>query len=305
MILTGISDEAGAALDAQIRATQELGWRFIEARSVEVPGHAKENLHELDDAAFEIVARALEAAGVGVYCFSSAIMNWTKRVEMPFHLTQAEVRRTIPRMQRLGTRLVRIMSYKPGDEDYRIPAEVFRRVKDVTNMFLDAGLQPVHENCMNHGGMSRWHALELLDRCPGLRWAFDTGNPLFNPDRSQPRPWPKQDPWEFWVAVRDHVAHIHIKDVIWNVATQYSDYHWPGEGHGRVRDILRDALARGYDAGIAIEPHMVRVFHDADTKPDPEAQFRNYVEYGQRLEAILNELAAQRAAAVRPSLVQP
>jgi len=58
---------------------------------------------------------------------------------------------------------------------------VFRRVKEVTDRFLDAGLQPVHENCMNYGGMSWQHALELLDRCPGLKWVFDTANPVFNP----------------------------------------------------------------------------------------------------------------------------
>ena len=38
MYLTGIGDEAGASLDAQIRATQALGWTTLEARVVEVPG---------------------------------------------------------------------------------------------------------------------------------------------------------------------------------------------------------------------------------------------------------------------------
>ncbi|HCP38918.1 MAG TPA: xylose isomerase, partial [Verrucomicrobiales bacterium] len=38
MILTGIADEAGALIDAQIKATKELGWNTIEARTVEVPG---------------------------------------------------------------------------------------------------------------------------------------------------------------------------------------------------------------------------------------------------------------------------
>ena len=294
MILTGIGDEAGDALDAQIGATKELGWCWIEARNVAVPGHSKDNIHELCDAAFELAFRKLDASGVGVYCFGSTIMNWSKQVSSPFEYTLAEVKRAIPRMQRLGTKFIRIMSYKPGDEDYQIPTEVFRRVKDVTNMFLDAGLQPVHENCMNYGGMSWRHALELLDRCPGLKWVFDTANPVFNPDRSKPKPWPRQDPWEFWEYVREHVAHIHIKDAAWAPAKNDADYHWPGEGSGRVRDILRDAFARGYDAGISIEPHMAVVFHDARVKSAPEAQFENYVEYGQRLTQLIHE--------VRPAL---
>src|SRR4029077_10050705 len=107
---------------------------------------AKANFHDLPDPAFDLAVRKLETGSPAVYCFGSTILNWSKTVNDSFEATLNEVKRAIPRMQRLGTKYVRIMSLKPGDEDFRIPAEVFRRVKDVTNMFLDAGLQPVHEN---------------------------------------------------------------------------------------------------------------------------------------------------------------
>jgi sugar phosphate isomerase/epimerase len=295
MILTGIGDEGANTIDGQIQATQELGWKHIEMRGVEAPGFAKANLHDLPDEAFDLVLRRLESAGVGVYCFGSTIMNWAKKLEDPFEITLAEVKRAVPRMQRLRTRYVRVMSFKPGEDDYRIPTEVFRRVKDVTNRFLDAGLQPVHENCMNYGGMSWQHALELLDKVPGLEWVFDTANPILNPDRSRPKPWPRQDPWEFWEHVRDHVTHIHIKDGVWNEAKKDGDYRWPGEGDGRVKDILGDALKRSYDGGISIEPHMVVVFHDTkSTGAKEEAMRRNYVEYGQRLESLIQDLKINR-----------
>jgi sugar phosphate isomerase/epimerase len=303
MILTGIGDEGANNIDGQIQATKELGWKYLEPRGVEVSGFAKANFHDIPDPAFDTALKKLDAAGIGVYCFGSTIMNWSKKVEDPFDITLAEVKRTIPRMKRTGAKFVRIMSFKPGDDEYKIPSEVFRRVKDVTNMFLDVGILPVHENCMNYGGMSWQHALELLDKCPGLKWVFDTANPIFNPDRSKPKPWPKQDPWEFWEHVRDHVAHIHIKDATWNPAKNDADYNWPGEGHGRVRDILKDAFARGYDAGISIEPHMVVVFHDALSKTNnEEAMGKNYVEYGKRLEEIIAEIKkAERNQAVVPA----
>lgn len=298
MIFTGIGDEAGNSLASQIAATQELGWRHLEARNIEIPEHPKANLHDLPDAAFERAVEQLQAAGIGVYCFGSTIMNWAKRVTDPFDVTRAEVARAIPRMQRLGSRFVRIMSFKPGDTDDRIPAEVFERVREVTQRFLDAGIQPVHENCMNYGGMSWRHALELLEQVPGLRWVFDTANPVFNPDRGKPQPWPRQDPWEFWTHIRDHVAHIHIKDARWNPAKNDADYTWPGEGDGRVRDILRDALTRGYDAGISLEPHMVVVFHDATSGANETAQRANYVEYGKRLEALIADLVSEKPTVV-------
>jgi sugar phosphate isomerase/epimerase len=217
-------------------------------------------------------------------------MNWAKKLTDPFETTVAEVRRCIPRMQRLGTKYVRIMSFKPAEDDDHIPKDVFQRVREVTKMFIDAGLQPVHENCMNYGGISAQHALQLLDQVPGLKWVFDTANPIFNADRSKSKPWPKQDPWEFWVAVRDHVAHIHVKDATWNSAKNDADYNWPGEGRGRVRDILKDAFGRGYDAGISIEPHMVVVFHDANSKANDDATRANYVEYGRRLERLIDDV---------------
>jgi len=290
MILTGIGDEAANSIEGQIAATKDLGWKHLEMRGVEVAGNPKANFHDIPDKAFESAVAQLDKASVGVYCFGSTIMNWAKKVDDPFEVTLAEVKRAIPRMQRVGAKYVRIMSFKPGDDEYKTPPEVFKRVKEVTQRFLDVGITPVHENCMNYGGMSWQHALELLDKVPGLKWVFDTANPVFNPDRSKAKPWSRQDPWEFWTHVRDHVVHIHVKDATCNSAKNDADYNWPGEGQGRVRDILKDAFARGYDGGISIEPHMVVVFHDAGSKANDDAMRKNFVEYGRRLEKLISEV---------------
>lgn len=290
MQLMGIGDEAGSSIEHQIKAAKTLGWKHIEMRGVLVPGFDKANFHEIPEPAFEKAAAALQENGIEVYCFGSTIMNWAKTVETPFDITLNEVRRAIPRMQKLGTKFVRVMSFKPGESESITPPVVFERVREVTRMFLDAGLQPVHENCMNYGGMSSAHALEILEKCPGLKWVFDTANPIFNPDRQLPQPWPRQNAWEFWTTVRDHVAHIHVKDATWNPAKNDADYNWPGEGQGQVRRILRDAFSRGYDAGISIEPHMVVVFHDADSKASNDDDVcSNFIEYGRRLETVVNE----------------
>lgn len=294
MTLTGIGDEAANSLEGQIAATKDLGWKHLEMRGVEVAGHPKANFHDIPDKAFDTAVAQLEKGDVGVYCFGSTIMNWAKKVDDPFEITLTEVKRAIPRMQRVGAKYVRIMSFKPGDDEFKTPPEVFKRVKEVTQRFVDAGITPVHENCMNYGGMSWQHALELLDKVPGLKWVFDTANPVFNPDRSKAKPWPRQDPWEFWTHVRDHVVHIHVKDATWVPAKNDADYNWPGEGQGRVRDILQDAFARGYDGGISIEPHMVVVFHDAASKANDDAMRKNFVEYGRRLEKLIAEATCLR-----------
>src|SRR5260221_13439556 len=129
MIRTGIGDEGANTIEGQIRATQDLGWKYLEMRGVEVAGFPKANFHDLPEPAFAIAANKLEAAGVGVYCFGSTIMNWARKVDDPFELTVAEVKRAIPRMKQVGAKYIRIMSFKPGDDDYKIPGEVFRRVR--------------------------------------------------------------------------------------------------------------------------------------------------------------------------------
>jgi len=292
MILTGITDEAGALIDTQIKAVKELGWNTIEARSVEVEGFPKANLHDIADEAFDVVEEKLKKAGVGVYCFGSTIANWGKKIDDPFDLS--EVERAIPRMQRLGSQYVRIMSYAVREGEDQLEEERFHRLREMTKRFLDAGITPVHENCMNYGGMSWQHALKLLENVPGLKWVFDTANPVFNDDRSKPEPMPKQDPWEFWTHLKEHTVHIHVKDAIWDNSKNDADYTLPGKGDGAVRRILSDALESGYDAGISIEPHLAVVFHDDSVKASDEEIYQSFIGYGKALMELLEDIQKAR-----------
>ncbi len=292
MILTGITDEAGALIDTQIKAVKELGWNTIEARSVEVEGFPKANLHDIADEAFDVVEEKLKNGGVGVYCFGSTIANWGKKIDDPFDLS--EVERAIPRMQRLGSQYVRIMSYAVREGEDQLEEERFHRLREITKRFLDAGITPVHEHCMNYGGLSWQHALKLLENVPGLKWVFDTANPVFNDDRSKPEPMPKQDPWEFWTHLKEHTVHIHVKDAIWDNSKNDADYTLPGKGDGAVRRILSDALESGYDAGISIEPHLAVVFHDDSVKASDEEIYQSFIGYGKALMELLDDIQKAR-----------
>jgi len=289
----GIGDEAANSIDGQIRALQALGWRHLEARNVEVPGFPKGNIHDIPEAAFDRLAGKVQDAGIHIHCFGSAIANWGKKIDEPFDSSLAEARRAIPRMQRLGSKFVRIMSFAVRPEEDQMAAERFRRLREVVKMFLDAGIQPVHENCMNYGGMGWPFTLELLGQVPGLKLVFDTANPVFNDDRSKPKPWSKQNPWEFYEHVRQHVVHVHVKDARWNHAKNDADYTMPGEGDGQVRPILRDLIASGYSGGISIEPHVAIVFHDATVKTSDEEMFNSFVEYGRRLMALVDQIQVE------------
>lgn len=297
IFLTGFTDEAGADLATQLRATAELGWRHVEMRGVAVDGSPAANLHDVPEAAFEQVVEGLAAAGVTVNCFGSAIATGGKDIRQPFEVDRAAAARAITRMQRLGTRFVRVMSYPilpdagPEDDAGQMAPERFRRLRELQAMFAGAGLQMVHENCSNFGGQSWQHSLRLLENVPGLKLVFDIGNPVQDDDRSQPGPpHPKQSAWEFYRHVREHVAYLHVKDGVWDPAADKARWTFPGEGQGDVRRILADLLGTGYHGGISIEPHMGTTGVSDPAVPEAEAKYRTYVEYGRRLERLLGSL---------------
>lgn len=291
IFLSGIADEAGHDIRTQFRAIREIGWEHIEMRMAQVPGFNSANLHDIPDEAFEVFAREVEEAGLHVSCFGSTIMNWGKQVTDPLDITLAEVRRAIPRMKRVRCPFIRIMSFavlKDRPPEAQMKEERFRIMREVVKMFHDEGLTPVHENCMNYGGMGWTFTLELLEAVPGLKLVFDTGNPVFTDDRSKPPPHPKQSAWEFYQHVREHIAYVHIKDGKWIASENRTEFCWPGDGDGDVRRILIDLLRTGYEGGISIEPHMAAVFHDDSIKSTEEAKFQTFVEYGRRMTKLLH-----------------
>ncbi|MDP4624741.1 MAG: sugar phosphate isomerase/epimerase [Akkermansiaceae bacterium] len=287
MKFTGFADEASRDLSQQIAATQEIGWSAISTRTI-----GGKNIHEIPEDEFQAAADQLDAAGITVPEFGSLIGNWAKPISSDFAITLAEIERAIPRMHRLGTKLIRIMSYaqEPWGQDQH-EQERFRRLREIVSRFSDSGITALHENCMNWGGFSPEHTLRLVEEVPGLKLIFDTGNPVFQKNRSKPSPdgtFPWQDSFEFWEKTREHTAHIHIKDCLNPVSDDVEpEYVMPGLGQAKVREILADAKSLGYDGWIAIEPHVATVFHAADpTAVDWTQCYDSYVEYGKNLEKL-------------------
>ncbi|MBL7115563.1 MAG: sugar phosphate isomerase/epimerase [Kiritimatiellae bacterium] len=297
MYLTGFADEAAPDIDSQIIATKKLGWTNIEARNIN-----GKNIHDISESEFNEVSEKLQSAGVTINCFGSAIANWGKRIDEPVTSSVEEARRAIPRMKQLETKLVRIMSFgirqghAPNDQ---MVTERVERLRKLVDMFTSEGIVPVHENCMNYGGMGAEFTLELIEKIPGLKLVFDTGNPPMTRDRTKPKPFPLQSSWDFYKAVKDHIAYIHIKDCRFvkdrpDEIFPDAEFVYPGEGNGEVKRILTDLIHNGYDGGISIEPHLSVVFHEDSHKAEADIQFDQYVEYGRRVETMIAEIKDHR-----------
>ncbi len=290
-LLTGITDEAADRIEDQVAVLHTLGWSAMELRTVD-----SKLAHELTDEEFSRVADYLEEQQISVPCFASGIANWAKPVHEDFNVTKSAVKRSITRMNRLGSKLVRIMSYQVlQDADGRIledqmEEERFRRLNWVTQAFLDQGMTPVHENCHTYGGLSSSHTLRMLEHCPGMKLVFDTGNPPITIDADSPFPYTAQNSFKFYNAVKEHVVHVHVKDAYWSSDLEKVEhYTFPGEGRGDVRKILAALQQDGYKGYYSIEPHMEVVFHDSKAVSTKDRRIANFVEYGRRLERLLAE----------------
>lgn len=296
---SGFADEAGDSIQEQIRATKELGWKSIESRNIN-----GKNLTDIDDAAFEEAAAALNASGVSIDCFGSAVANWAKdpRSEEDFKKSVEELERGIKRMKRLGTRYIRGMSFRALKEtrpdSMEIEEQVIRKLKHLVSLCADAGVVYLHENCANFGGLSWEHTLRLIERVgsPAFRLVFDTGNPIGTYDR-RGKPWERQNSLEFFTKVKDFVDRIHIKDAHFVKPTDGIfndiDHCWPGEGEGHVVEVVTEALKSGFSGTFSIEPHLAAVYHAPSGEKIERDRVATYVEYGRRTMKLVEQ--AQRA----------
>jgi sugar phosphate isomerase/epimerase len=287
MYYTGFADEAGADLDIQIKATKELGWKNIETRAL-----MGSNLAFIDDAEFDEVCQKLDEANVKFNCFGSGVANWAKSIDDPPEDSYDEIRRAVPRMQKLGIEFIRIMSFpiKELDKYESFADEAFKRLKTIAKIAEDGGITCVLENCSGWAAGSYEHTLRTLEavNSPALKLVFDTGNPVFHDDiRTFPN-FKKQDSWEFYNAVKEHIVYVHIKDGYMDGEKEV--FTFPGEGKGDVKKIIADLLKNGYDGGFSMEPHMAVVFHDKSVHSEADIQYNNYIEYGKRFMKIVDEM---------------
>jgi len=300
MYYTGFADEAAFGIDDQIRATKALGWTRIESRNIEGM-----NIHDLPEDKFDEVAGKLEDSGITINCFGSTVANWSRdpRSEEDFQKSVKELERAIVRMKRLGCTMIRGMSFTRLRDDSLYTPEleklIFSKVKHLVRMCEEAEVDFMHENCANYGGMSSDHALRLVEEIdsPRFKLLFDTGNPLNSVDYREGYKDRMQDALQFYSAVKEHVAYVHIKDgrfVRLKPDQTFNESQWcfPGEGEGRIREIVADLIARGYDGGFSMEPHMAIVYHDSSAVSEEKLKFDNYVEYGRRFMKLVDEVRA-------------
>jgi len=279
MIITGISDEAGKDIKTQIKAHKELGWNALELR---LHNGVNASTTDFTEEQFNEVRSALEEAEMSVTGFGSAIGNWSRNIRGDFSIDVEDLKVAAKRMNILGTKYIRTMTWVPDKDDLTYSRnEGIRRYKELVKIAEDAGILLAHENCEGWGGFSPKNMVELKTEVnsPNLVLLYDTGNVVSHGD----------DPEEFFKGIRGHFDYIHIKDAKFGVGADGHTFTYCGEGDGNLPEILRRVIKEdGYDGVISIEPHIAAIVHEgSESSKGDELMYKSYLEYGRKLEAII------------------
>lgn len=279
--VSGIADEAADDIHGQIAAHQELGWSCIELRQI---GGKQASTALLTDEEFEHAVAAIETANLRVTAFASAIGNWSRPITGDFEQDLADLRLLSKRMNRVGTRFVRTMSWVRGDatiEHWR--EEGIRRYKIMARLAEESDILLLHENCEGWAGLSAENTCEFIERVnhPNVGVLYDIGNTAAY----------GQESWSFYEKVRPLIRYVHIKDCRRNPAGGKSnEFTLPGEGDACMREILIDLINHGYTAGVSIEPHVASIIHLGAAQASAEVRHESYVRYGRALEQLLESI---------------
>lgn len=245
--LSAFADEISPQLDEQLAVLERCGIRHIELRSV-----WKTNVLDLSDEQVRRVKRELDARGFRLSAIGSPIGK--VRITDPFEPHLQRFRRAVELCKVFETNNIRVFSYYPPETasstarefDWRpYRSEILDRFRRKLDIAEKAGVRLLHENEHRIYGDSPERVLDLLTtiKHPQLRAVYDPANYVFC----------GYDPWDSWLKTRDWTVHFHIKD--WVRGEDHA--RLPGEGHGRIPDVLADAVARGYQGFATLEPHLL------------------------------------------------
>jgi sugar phosphate isomerase/epimerase len=240
--LSAFADEIGPEPQQQIDVLQACNIRHIEFRSINGT-----NVLSLNDRQVDEFHTLLARQGMKLSAIGSPIGK--ARIDEPFEPQLEKLERAVKLARQFGTPNIRIFSFYPPEgatvdwSQHR--REVLKRLIGLCRIADEAGVRLLHENEHRIYGDSPERVADLLTamRGPPFEAVYDPANFVFC----------GYDPWEGWLKTRERVVHFHIKD--WKAGETHGRV--AGEGDGRIADVLRDAVSRGFDGFCSLEPHLL------------------------------------------------
>ena len=181
----------------------------------------------------------------------------------------------------LNCKFIRVMAYKRdqlSEDSWR--DEGARRLGELSKIAQKHNVYLALENCVGWHAESGKRMAELLDivGSDNLVCLYDTGNPQSHHG---------MDAWDYYEAVKERIAYIHIKDSL----GEGKGFTYPGEGVSYVYDILNDQYKKGFKGFVSIEPHMAKSAHKPELGGTSRIAWETYNEHGIKLNELINKIA--------------
>jgi 3-dehydroshikimate dehydratase len=251
--LSAFADEISPDIDEQIRVCLRNSVTHIELRMVN-----KINVLDLDAALCREIRAKVADAGMGIVSIASPVGK--SKIDEPWSAALERFKIAMERAAFFSAPMIRIFSYYPqgpDDDIHRHRDEVITRMRAKVELLKDSPVFLVHENEKGIYGERGADCLDILKTVdsPKLKAAFDFANFVQIGER----------PLENWKSLKDHVAHIHIKDFV----ARDERVVPAGQGDGQIEPVLIDAWRGGYRGFLSLEPHLKVAGHShGETGPE-------------------------------------
>ena len=250
-ITDGISRDFEYALDTMV----ETGLEYVELQYL-----WEKQVGDLTDADIERVKGLIEARNLKVSCIShhnlSALPVDTAVVTPAYREHITTLQRCINVAQALGTNLVRIFSFRKemvlfGAEPVISEgawATLMNRLEEPLQIADAAGITLVMETAISGNVTSALLARKLIDALdvPHLKVLWDPCSSLYCTEVPYP---------EGYEAIREHIAHVHLKDGVVNLPAATFDFCAMRQGQmdPYYNDIVGALKRDGYEGAISLE----------------------------------------------------
>ena len=244
-ILSAFADEISPDPQVQVDVLKQCGVRHIELRSI-----LQTNVLSLTDFQVSELKSLLDKHGFRLSAIGSPIGKI--KIDEPFGPHLKKLERAIELCKVFDTPNIRIFSYYlpegGGDwDDWR--RDVLERMWDKIKLAEKAGVRLIHENehkiYGDHPDRVRDLLQTVLEQADIKHFAavYDPANYVHG----------GFDPWQGWQLTKHWTVHFHIKDWI------HGEPHGrvTGEGHGRIAEVMTEAVAMNYDGFATLEPHLL------------------------------------------------
>jgi sugar phosphate isomerase/epimerase len=243
--ISAFADEIDPDPQKQIDILKQCGIRHIELRSI-----LKTNVLDLTDLQVSEFKSLLDKNGFRLSAIGSPIGK--TKIDEPFAPQLERFKQAIRLCKVFNTPNIRIFSYylsEGGDwDDWR--REVLDRMWQKCALAAEANVRLVHENEHRIYGDSPERVKDLMETVREQLATPSTFGAVYDPANYV---FCGYDPWQGWQMTKDFTVHFHIKD--WVKGEEHG--RPAGEGHGRVAEVMADAVKRKYEGFATLEPHLL------------------------------------------------